>query len=168
MRHLTPVSRVVGRQTLARHRNPWPLSASSTAWFSTAALHSTALPASALIPSPNASRGLLTAALTLKLLACGVLLHLKHKPASFSPIPLRRLCVQPASSLGVSFLVWATLTSTQTITSNYRNRYALYLAAQFNISAAAAFVELDEQFRVKNPSHVSEADVRDVRAPGSF
>ncbi|KAK8429485.1 hypothetical protein IWX49DRAFT_303796 [Phyllosticta citricarpa] len=134
MRHLTPVSRVVGRQTLARHRNPWPLSASSTAWFSTAALHSTALPASALIPSPNASRGLLTAALTLKLLACGVLLHLKHKPASFSPIPLRRLCVQPASSLGVSFLVWATLTSTQTITSNYRNRYALYLAAQFNIS----------------------------------
>ncbi|KAK7553307.1 hypothetical protein IWX91DRAFT_324653 [Phyllosticta citricarpa] len=71
-----------------------------------AALHSTALPASALIPSPNASRGLLTAALTLKLLACGVLLHLKHKPASFSPIPLRRLCVQPASSLGVSFLVW--------------------------------------------------------------
>ncbi|KAF9639654.1 hypothetical protein BFW01_g11460 [Lasiodiplodia theobromae] len=37
--------------------------------------------------------------------------------------------------------------STENITNQYRNRYALYLAAQFNISAAAAFVEIDEQIR---------------------
>ncbi|KAL0260508.1 hypothetical protein SLS55_004197 [Diplodia seriata] len=61
--------------------------------------------------------------------------------------------------------------STENITNQYRNRYALYLAAQFNISAAAAFVEIDEQIRFnqsRKTSAVSEADVRDVRTGGSF
>ncbi|KAL1648104.1 hypothetical protein SLS58_002431 [Diplodia intermedia] len=61
--------------------------------------------------------------------------------------------------------------STENITNQYRNRYALYLAAQFNISAAAAFVEIDEQIRFnqsRKASAVSEADVRDVRTGGSF
>ncbi|EKG17895.1 hypothetical protein MPH_04844 [Macrophomina phaseolina MS6] len=59
----------------------------------------------------------------------------------------------------------------ENITNQYRNRYALYLAAQFNISAAAAFVEIDEQIRFnqsRKSSSVSEADVRDVRAHPSF
>ncbi|OJD35540.1 uncharacterized protein BKCO1_1600023 [Diplodia corticola] len=61
--------------------------------------------------------------------------------------------------------------STENITNQYRNRYALYLAAQFNISAAAAFVEIDEQIRFnqsRKSSAVSEADVRDVRTGGGF
>lgn len=61
--------------------------------------------------------------------------------------------------------------STENITNQYRNRYALYLAAQFNISTAAAFVEIDEQIRFnqsRKNSEFSEADVRDVRAHSSF
>ncbi|KAF2135801.1 uncharacterized protein K452DRAFT_322850 [Aplosporella prunicola CBS 121167] len=60
--------------------------------------------------------------------------------------------------------------STATITNNYRNRYALYLAAQFNISEAAAFAEIDEQLRLgkaRKGSEASEAEIRDVRGPDS-
>lgn len=61
--------------------------------------------------------------------------------------------------------------STENITNQYRNRYALYLAAQFNISAAAAFVEIDEQIRFnqsRKSAAVSEADIRNVRTGDSF
>lgn len=80
-----------------------------------------------------------------------------------------RSVVQPVSIH--TYVEVARRPSTENITNQYRNRYALYLAAQFNISAAAAFVEIDEQIRFnqsRKSSSVSEADVRDVRAHPSF
>lgn len=49
--------------------------------------------------------------------------------------------------------------STAGIKSAYRNRYASYLAATFNISLEAAFTETDIQLAPRRPSHVSEAEV---------
>ncbi|KAL1623660.1 hypothetical protein SLS56_008181 [Neofusicoccum ribis] len=87
-------------------------------------------------------------------------------PASSSPTEQAR-----DISLLTSQAATARRPSTENITNQYRNRYALYLAAQFNISTAAAFVEIDEQIRFnqsRKNSDFSEADVRDVRAHSSF
>lgn len=49
--------------------------------------------------------------------------------------------------------------STSQTSSAYRNRYAAYLAATFNISLEAAMSDMDHQLAPRRASEISEADV---------